>query len=107
MYIEIDFSIAKNGDIRVRQGVNAGHYRVIELHRWLQRLASSLDVHKDTALNITNSNPSERIDDFLIILHSPYNIEQEVANHLYDGSIVVKEGTKTIEIWEGKIYNEN
>jgi len=91
MSIDKEFHVFDNGDIRIKQDVSAGRYRVIELHRWLQDFADE---------NMERDSPSERIDDFLIILYSPYNIDQEVADHLYDGTIVVKEGTKTIEIWD-------
>lgn len=102
MAIADDISIAANGDIRytgaAHGAVGAGYYTVIEFHRWLQDLADDAVASGDDLLDITNDTPSERSTDNIIRLYPPYNIDDTLAEHLYDGSIIQNNGD---EIYDG------
>jgi len=102
MAIATDFSVAANGDVRYTGAAHgadgAGYYTVIEFHRWLQDLADDASSSGDDLLDITDDTPSERSTDNIITLYSPYNIDQEASEHLYDGSIIQGGGT---DIWDG------
>jgi len=85
MAIENDIQVAVNGDIRHYSGTAT--YTVLELHRYLQDLADQAAASGDDLLDITSVNPSERSTDNIITLNSPYNIDDVLAEYLYDGSI--------------------
>lgn len=85
MPIANDISVATNGDIRYT-GTN-NNYTVIELHRYLQDLADNAAASGDDNLDITSATPSERSTDNIITLNDPYNIDDTLAQHLYNGSI--------------------
>ncbi len=86
MAIATDISIAANGDIRYT-GTTA-NYTVIELHRFLGDLADDVSSSGDDLIDITSDTPSDRSTDNIITLFSPYNIDDTLATHLYDGSII-------------------
>jgi len=85
MAIGNDFSISVNGDIRHVSGTS--RYTVLEFHRWLQDLADQQQASGDDYLDITSSTPSVRATDNIITLNEPYNIDDDAAEYLYDGSI--------------------
>lgn len=87
MAIADDFSVAVNGNIRYTGDSAQNNYTVLELHRWLQDLADNASTSDDDLLDITSDTPSERATDNIITLNSPYNIDDDAAEHLYDGSI--------------------
>lgn len=90
MAIEDDISVAVNGNIRytgLDSGGTGGRYTVLELHRFLQDLADDAEAAGDDLLDITSDTPSERATDNIITLNSPYNIDDDLAQYLYDGSI--------------------
>jgi hypothetical protein len=90
MAIAADFSVALNGDIRYTgSGTN---YTVIELHRYLGDLMDNALASGDDLLDITNATASERATDNLITLNSPYNVDDIAAQHLYDGTVIQKNG---------------
>lgn len=93
MAIADDISVAANGDIRYTGSTS--NYTVIEFHRWLQDLADDASSSGDDLLDITDDTPSERSTDNIITLYSPYNIDDTLAQHLYDGSII-QDGGDTI-----------
>jgi hypothetical protein len=90
MAIADDISVAANGDIRYT-GTTA-NYTVIAFHRFLQDLADDAVATGDDLLDITDDTPSERSTDNIITLNSPYNIDDTLAEHLYDGSITQDSG---------------
>jgi len=102
MAIKDDISVAANGDIRYEGTAHgasgAGYYTVIELHRYLQDLADDASSSGDDLLDITDDTPSDRSTDNIITILSPYNIDQELSEHLYDGSIIQSGGD---DIWDG------
>lgn len=68
------------------------YHTVIELHRWLQDKADDASSTGDDELDITDSNPSERSTDNIIRLLGSYNIDDQSAEFLYDGSIIQGSG---------------
>ena len=81
------------GDDHVRFGGSSPTYAtVIELHRWLQDLADDASYSGDDELDITDNTPSERSTDNIITLINGYNIDDNAAEHLYDGSIIQASG---------------
>jgi hypothetical protein len=85
MAIADDFTVALNGDIRHASGT--AHYRVLELHRWLQDLADDPEASGNDLIDITSGTPSARSTDNIIDLLGTYNIDDDAAEYLYDGSI--------------------
>lgn len=92
MGIANDFSVAANGNIRYIGDSAQNNYTVLELHRFLQDLADNASVADNDLLDITSDTPSERATDNIITLNSPYNIDDDTAEHLYDGSITQDDG---------------
>jgi len=96
-----DVSVAANGYIRWEaSGAGDGPYTVLELHRFLQDLADDQSATGDDILDITSSTPSERSTDNIITLNGTYNIDAEMAQHLYNGSITQDGGD---EIYAGLV----
>jgi len=93
MAIATDFSIAVNGDIRYTG--SGDNYTVIEFHRWLGDLMDDAQASGDDILDITDSTASERSTDNIVTLLAPFNIDDDAAEHLYDGSII-QDGGNTI-----------
>lgn len=100
MAIKDNFSVGVNGDIRYVSSGEDPNYTVLELHRFLSDLADNSNVIGDDLLDITNSTPSERSTDNIITLNTPYNIDDAVAEKLYDGSITQYDGD---EIYSGLV----
>jgi len=94
MAIEDDFSVALNGNIRYVGG-GSTYYTVLELHRFLQALADDQVASGNDLLDITSTKPSERSTDNIIELISPYNIDDDAAEQLYNGSIT-QDGGDTV-----------
>lgn len=90
MAIQDDLSVDAGGDIRYTG--STANYTVIEFHRWLQDLADDASSSGDDLLDITDDTPSERSTDNIITLYTPYNIDDTLAEHLYDGSIIQDSG---------------
>jgi hypothetical protein len=86
MAIANDISVALNGDIRYTG--SGDNYKVIELHRFLQDLADDEAASGDDLISIISSDPSSRSTDNIIEIKSPYNIDDTLAQHLYDGSVI-------------------
>ena len=94
MTIEQDVSTAVNGDIRWT-GTNDpnANYTVIELHRYLQNLADdAVPSTLDDLHAITDETSSDRSTDNIVTINAPYNIDDTLAQHLYDGSITQANG---------------
>ena len=91
MAIEDDFTVDLNGDIRYTGG-GSTYYTVLELHRFLQSLADDPQMAGNDLLDITSSDPSDRSTDNIITLNSPFNIDDDAAEQLYDGSITQLDG---------------
>lgn len=96
MAIADDVSVAANGDIRYTGA--STNYTVLELHRFLQDLADNASSSGDDLLDITDVTPSDRSTDNIISLLGTYNIDDTLAQHLYDGSISQSSGA---EVYSG------
>ena len=81
--IDNDFHVFPEGDIRHIRGTTI--YTVLELHRWLQNQADSFNVRQ--AINITSPTPSTRINDNMIRIELPLNIDDHACMYLKDGSL--------------------
>jgi hypothetical protein len=90
MAIADDLSVTTAGDIRW-EGTTAT-YTVLEFHRFLQDLADDAVASGDDLIDITSSTPSERSTDNIISLLGTYNVDDEVVEHLYNGSISQNSG---------------
>jgi hypothetical protein len=73
-------------------GGTPSYATVIDFHRWLQGLADDAVASLDDQLDITNTLPSQRSTDNIITLINGYNIDDEGAEHLYDGSVIQNAG---------------
>ena len=98
MAIGDDFKVDGNGNIRHVSGTDT--YTVLELHRWLQDLADNATSSGDDLIDITSDTPSERSTDNIITLNAPYNIDDDAAKYLYDGSISQKDND---ELYSGLV----
>lgn len=87
MAIADDFTVSLGGDIRYTGG-GSTYYTVLELHRFLQDLADDQEASGNDLIDITSTKPSERSTDNIIELISPYNIDKDASEQLYDGSIL-------------------
>jgi len=86
MSIADDISVAINGDIRHVAGTAT--YSILELHRFLQDLSDDETASGDDILDMTRPTPTDRSTDNIITLLGYYNIDDNLAEYLYDGSIV-------------------
>ena len=81
------------GDDHLRFGGTTPSYaEVIELHRWLQDLADDPTWSGNDEISIAETNPSSRSTDNIITLLNGYNIDDNAAEHLFDGSIIQSGG---------------
>lgn len=100
MAIADDIRVDTSGNIRWTGGdVDTYQYTVLQLHRYLQGLADDQQWSGDDRVDITTRNPSERSTDQIIELYDysgssgpTFNIDDTVAQHLYDGSITQNGG---------------
>lgn len=76
---------------------------VIQFHRWLQDLADDASSAGDDEMDITDENPSARSTDNIIKLLGDYNIDDNAAEHLCDGSVI--QGTGGTEVIYDGIVN--
>ncbi len=102
--VAADWTVTRStGDIRYVGGDHGAaptYATVIEFHRWLQDLADDAVSSGDDELDITDNDPSARSTDNIITLLGNYNIDDNAAEHLYDGSIIQNSGD---DIYDGII----
>ncbi|MDP3245156.1 MAG: hypothetical protein Q8M83_05890, partial [bacterium] len=70
---------------------------VIEFHRWLGDLMDDALATGNDLLDITDATASERSTDNIITLKAPFNIDDTLAKHLFDGSIIQDNGNTIYE----------
>jgi hypothetical protein len=96
MAIADTFSVDISGNIRrtgdAHDGASPEYYTVLELHRWLSSLSENISGSGDDLVSIQTPTPSERSTDNIITLLSPYNIDDDASQYLYDGSIIQDDG---------------
>jgi len=90
-FVDGDASIAANGDIRWT-GATSTYNTVLEFHRWLMNKADDATAGNDDLMDITFPEPSDRSTDNIITLLDPYNIDDAMAEQLFDGSITQDNG---------------
>jgi hypothetical protein len=86
MPIAADISCDISGNFRWT-GAAATTYSVLEFHRYIGALQDDAQASGDDLLDITSSTASVRSTDQILALNSPFNIDDTLAEHLYDGSI--------------------
>lgn len=101
--VSSDWTVTRSsGNIRYvgddHSGSTPSYATVIEFHRWLQELADDATSSGDDELDITDADPSSRSTDNIIRLLGTYNIDDNAAEHLYDGSIIQTGGD---DIYDG------
>ncbi len=105
--VDGDWTITRaTGDIRYIGGDhdNSPSYAtVIQFHRWLQDFADQEVSSGDDEHDITDDTSSDRSTDNIITLINGFNIDDNAAEHLYDGSII--QGTGGSEVFYDGIVN--
>lgn len=96
-FVASDWSIDRQtGNIRYigddHSGGSPSYATVLELHRALQDYADQEAASGDDELDIVSLNPSERSTDNIITLLNGFNIDDNAAEHLYNGSIIQNGG---------------
>ena len=84
--IDSDVSISSAGAIRWASNTTNTH-TVLEFIQWLQDKQDDGQAAGDDLLDITVDTPFERSTDQILTLNSPFNIDDNFAKHLYDGSV--------------------
>jgi hypothetical protein len=70
----------------------ASYATVIEFHRAIQDFADDAGYTGNDELDITDTTPSERSTDNIVTLINGWNIDDNAAEHIYDGSIIQSGG---------------
>lgn len=101
--VDADWAVTRaTGDIRYigddHGGASPSYATVLEFHRWLQGKADDAIFVGDDQLDISGDTPSNKSTDNFITLLGSYNIDDNAAEHLYDGSINQASGD---EIYDG------
>jgi len=89
--VDGDVSITATGDIRWT-GATSTYNTVLEFHRWLMDKADDAIAAVGDLMDITFKEPSDRSTDNIITLLSPYNIDDTMAEQLFDGSVTQDNG---------------
>ena len=102
MAIGTFLSVNATKDIR-RTGTAHGtagaeYFTVLEFHRWLQDLADDASSIGDDLVDITKDTPTDKKFDTIIELLNGYNIDQDLSEYIYGGSVIQDNGA---EIWDG------
>lgn len=91
MTIDVDFSVASNGDIRHISGTTI--YSALDLHAWLQDLADNSTAAGDDNLSILSANPSKIAGPratnkpMSVTLLGTFNIDDDASQYINFGSI--------------------
>jgi hypothetical protein len=83
---DTDVSLDASGNIRWSSN-NTTTHTVLEFIQWLQDKQDDGQAAGDDLLDITVDTPFERSTDQILTLNSPFNIDDNFATHLYDGSV--------------------
>lgn len=102
--IEASISVDISGNFRWTGNV-ADTFTVLEFHRYIGALMDDAQASGDDLLDITSETASDRSTDQIITLNDfsssggpTYNIDDSLAEHLYDGSITQRGGD---EVYSG------
>lgn len=96
-FVAADWSLDRQtGNIRYigndHTGASPSYATVIEFHRAIQDFADDAGYTGNDELDITDTTPSDRSTDNIITLINGWNIDDNAAEHLYDGSIIQSGG---------------
>lgn len=96
-FVAADWSLDRQtGNIRYigddHTGASPSYSTVIEFHRAIQNFADDAGYTGNDELDITDTTPSERSTDNIVTLINGWNIDDNAAEHIYDGSIVQSGG---------------
>jgi hypothetical protein len=83
---DTDVSIDASGNIRWASN-NTTTHTVLEFIQWLMDKQDDAQAAGDDLLDITVDTPFNRSTDQIVTLNSPFNIDDNMATHLYDGSV--------------------
>lgn len=98
MAIADDISINVSGDIRRAVAKSAmNNYTTIELHRFLGGLSDDISSSGDDYHDASRPIASDRTTDQIITIKPPFNVDADLMEHIYDGSIIQSNGD---EIWD-------
>ncbi len=91
--VAADWSVDQaTGDVRYigddHGGAAPSYATVIEFHRWIEDLADDATFVGDDEMDITIQTPTDRSTDNIITMINGFNIDDNAAEHLYDGSII-------------------
>ncbi len=88
MAIADDISVNTSGDFRwTGAATHAADYSVLEFIQYNQQLMDDEQASGDDLLDITVETPIDRSTDQILKLNHPFNIDDTLASHFYDGSI--------------------
>jgi len=85
-FTDTDVSIDASGNIRWASN-NTTKHTVLEFIQFLMDKQDDAQAAGDDLLDITVDTPFERSTDQILTLNSPFNIDDNFATHLYDGSV--------------------
>lgn len=98
MAIGDDISIDVSGNIRRAVAKSAmNNYTTLELHRWLGGLSDDISSSGDDYHDASRTTASDRTTDQIITIKPPFNVDADLMEHIYDGSIIQSNGD---EIWD-------
>lgn len=97
MFVPGDWSVDRlTGDIRYigddHGGASPSYVSGLDFHRALQAFADDQEWTGDDELDITIDTPTDKKTDAFIILPSPFNIDDNAAEHLYGATISQNDG---------------
>ncbi len=105
--VDGDWTITRStGDIRYTGGDhdNSPTYAtVIQFHRWIQDFADQEVFSGDDEHDITDVTASERQTDNIVKLINSFNIDDNAAEHLFDGTVI--QGTGGTEVFYDGVVN--
>lgn len=84
---DADISINAAGDIRWTGAATTNRHTILEFIQWLMLKQDDEQAAGDDLLDITVDTPFDRKTDQIVILNSPFNIDDTFSLHLYDGSV--------------------
>lgn len=88
MAIADDISVNTAGDFRwTGAAAHSADYSVLEFIQYNQNLMDDEQASGDDLLDITVETPIDRSTDQILKLNFPFNIDDTLASHLYDGSV--------------------
>lgn len=83
---DTDVSVDSSGNIRWASN-NTTTHTVLEFIQWLQDKQDDGQAVGDDLLDITVDTAYERSTDLILSLNAPFNIDDNFATHLYNGSV--------------------